>query len=431
MYVMLDITFIRENRDIVAKAIRDKKTAPVDLDLLIVRADQRKELKQRLSELNRERNQAAQERNIEKGKELKDQAQRVEEELARVEKEFISLMIQIPNIPSPDTPIGPDESGNKVIRQWGEKPTFNFEPKAHWDIGKDLNIIDTDSAGEISGARFSYLMGDLVLMQFALIKFVFEVLTNKETLDTIAEEAGLTISTKSFIPMLPPVMIKSAVMNRMARLHPIEERYFFEKDDLVLIGSAEHTMGPLFMDKIIEEKDLPIRYIGYSTAFRREAGAYGKDTKGILRQHQFDKIEMETFCLPEHSYQEQDFLVAIQEYLLRKLKIHHQTVLICTGDMGGPDHRQIDIECWMPGQGVFRETHSADLMQGYQSRRLNTRVRRTDGKIEHVHMNDATALALGRTLIAIIENYQQADGSITIPEVLRSYMSKDVISKRH
>lgn len=427
---MLDIKFIRENKDIVAKAIKDKKAEPIDLDQVIALADQRKELQQHLSDLNAERNKAAQERNVEKGKELKEKAQQLDADVARVEKEFVSLMIKIPNIPSPDTPVGPDESGNKVIRQWGEKPKFNFEPKAHWDIGKDLNIIDTDSAGEISGARFAYLLGDLVLMQFALIKFVFEVLTSRETLDTIVQEAGISISTKPFVPVLPPVMIKSAVMNRMARLQPIEERYFFEKDDIVLVGSAEHTMGPLHMDKIIEEKDLPIRYIGYSTAFRREAGTYGKDTKGILRQHQFDKVEMETFCLPESSYREQDFLVAIQEYLLRRLKIPHQTVLICTGDMGGPDHRQIDIECWMPGQGVYRETHSADLMQGYQSRRLNTRLRRTEGgKTEHVHMNDATAFAIGRTLIAIIENYQQADGSITIPEVLRAYMSKDVIQK--
>jgi len=216
----------------------------------------------------------------------------------------------------------------------------------------------------------------------------------------------------------------------MARLQPIDERYYFEKDDMVFIGSAEHTLGPLHMDEILGEDDLPKRYVGYSVAMRREAGTYGKDTKGILRQHQFDKIEMETFCLPENSYVEQDFLVAIQEYILRKLKIPHQVVLICTGDMGGPDHRQVDIEAWMPGQDAYRETHTADLMQGFQARRLNTRVKRKNGQIEHVHMNDATAAAMGRTMIAIIENYQQADGSIMIPEVLRPYMGgRDRITK--
>ena len=432
LYTMLDIKFIRENKDVVAKAIIDKKSQPVDLDRLIALADERKGLQQKIGDLNQARNVAASERNIEKGKELKEQLQQLEVDLVRVEKEFVALMIKVPNIPSPDTPIGPDESGNKVLRQWGEKPAFAYEPKAHWDLGKDLGIIDTESAGEVSGARFAYLLGDLVLMQFALVQFAFEALTNPDTLATIAEEAGLTFfNTKPFLPALPPVMMKSAVMNRMARLHPIDERYFFEKDDLVLIGSAEHTLGPLHMDKILEEKDLPIRYVGYSTSFRREAGAAGKDTRGILRQHEFDKIEMETFCLPEHSYHEQDFLVAIQEYLLRKLKISHQVIICCTGDQGDADHRHIDVECWMPGQNTYRETHSSDLMQGYQARRLNTRVRRADGKIEHVHMNDATALAMGRTLIAIMENYQQADGTISIPDVLQGYMGKDVIQKRH
>ncbi|MBP9771602.1 MAG: serine--tRNA ligase, partial [Candidatus Pacebacteria bacterium] len=221
---------------------------------------------------------------------------------------------------------------------------------------------------------------------------------------------------------VPPVMMRSAVMNRMARLQPIDERYYFEKDDMVFVGSAEHTIGPLHMDEILTEESLPIRYIGYSTAFRREAGTYGKDTKGILRQHQFDKLEMESFALPEHSYAEQDFFVAIQEYMLQQLRLPYQVVIICTGDMGGPDHRQMDIETWMPGQHTYRETHTSDLMGGYQARRLNTRIKRTDGKTEPVHMNDATLFAIGRTLIAIIENYQNADGSITIPEALRPYM---------
>ena len=428
---MLDIRFIKENKEIVEKAIKDKNAAPVDLDAVIRLYEERKVLQQELERINHSRKEAADSRNTEAGKKLKQEVQSVEEKLAKTEKDFVALMIQIPNIPSPDTPVGPDESGNKVLRQWGEKQKFSFKPKEHWELGKDLGIIDTETAGEVSGPRYAYLFGDLAIMQFALLKLCFDTLTNSETLKTIAGEAGISIDTKAFTPALPPVMMKSAVMNRMARLHPIDERYYFEKDDIVLVGSAEHTLGPIHMDKILDEKDLPIRYVGYSTAFRREAGSYGKDTKGILRQHQFDKVEMETFCRPEDSLQEQDFLVAIQEYLLRRLKIPHQAVIICTGDMSKPDYRQIDIECWMPGQNVYRETHSADLMQGYQARRLNTRVRRTDGKIEPVHMNDATVLAMGRTLIAIMENYQKADGSITIPEVLRGYMGNDAIKSRN
>jgi len=178
----------------------------------------------------------------------------------------------------------------------------------------------------------------------------------------------------------------------------------------------------MYMDETLKENDFPLRYIGFSTAFRREAGSYGKDTKGILRVHQFDKLEMESFSLPENSLKEQDFIVAIQEYLMQSLKLPYQVVAICTGDMGGPDYRQIDIETWMPGQNKYRETNTSDLMNDYQSRRLNTKVKRSDGKTEFVHMNDATAFAIGRTLIAVIENGQQADGSVVVPEALRKYM---------
>ena len=307
--------------------------------------------------------------------------------------------------------------------------TFSFEPKPHWDLGHALGIIDSEKAAEVSGARFAYLKGDLVLMQFALLQFALQVLGDTAVLAEIAERAGVTVSVTPFTPVLPPVFMRTAVMNRMARLYPMEERYVFEKDDLVLVGSAEHTIGPLHMDEIIEEKNLPIRYVGYSTAFRREAGAAGKDTRGILRQHQFDKIEVETFVSPEKSMDEQNFIVAIQEYLMQKLKLPYQVVLKSTGDQGAPNHRGIDIEAWMPGQKTYRETHTSDLMTSYQARRLNTRVRRTDGQIEHVHMNDATVFAMGRTLIAIMENYQHEDGTITVPEVLRPYAGKDVIKK--
>ena len=291
------------------------------------------------------------------------------------------------------------------MRQWGEKPVFNFTPKDHADLGKNLGTIDTETAAEISGSRFAYIKGELAHMQFALIQFVTSLL-----------------SKKGFTLVIPPVFVKPTIQNRMARFLSPEDHYMFPNDDLMLIGSAEHTLGPMYMDKIIEEKDLPLRLICYSTAFRREAGTYGKDTKGILRQHQFDKLEMESFTLPEDSLKEQEFLVSIQEEILQALKIPYQVVIVSTGDMGFPDYRQIDIECFMPGQGQYRETHSSDHTGNFQSRRLNTRVRRKDGTLEPVHMNDATAVALGRTLIAIMENYQTADGSVEVPEVLKPYM---------
>ena len=419
---MLDISFIRENREMVEVAIKNKNRGPIDLDKILSLGDERKKLAGDISELNRQRNEVQKNRDAEAGRRLKDESKVVEERYQVLEKELVALLVKIPNIPSADTPVGPDESGNKVVRSWGEKPKFNFVPKAHWDIGRELGVIDSEKAAEVSGARFAFLKGDLVLMQFAVLQWAFSVLTSREQLASIATEAGLTVDSKPFVLVVPPVMMRSLVMNRMARLDPIEDRFYFEKDDLVLVGSAEHTMGPLHMDETLAERQLPVRYVGYSTAFRREAGSYGKDTKGILRQHQFDKLEMESFVKPEDGMAEQDFLVAIQEYLMRALKLPHQTVLICTGDMGFPDQRQIDLETWMPGQDTYRETHSADYVGGFQARRLNTRLKRTGGEVEPVHMNDATVFAMGRTLIAILENYQNEDGTVTVPEVLRPFM---------
>lgn len=427
---MLDIKFIRENKDIVAQAIKNKNR-DVDLDELIALADTRKSLRQEIDGLNQQRNEAAKNRDIDRGTQLKKEMEGMELEFAELDKKFLALMFKIPNIHSLDTPVAPDESGNKVIRNWGEVPKFDFVPKEHDELGKDLGILDIETAGDVSGSRFAYIKGDLALVQFALLQYSLQLLNNKEKIEMIAKEAGVDVVPTSFTPYIPPVFVKPAVQNRMARFMTPEEHYMFPNDDLMLIGSAEHTLGPIYMDKIIEEKDLPIRMVGYSTAFRREAGSHGKDTKGIIRQHQFDKLEMETFCLPEHSIQEQDLLVAIQEYILRSLKLPYQVVLVCTGDMGFPDYRQIDLETWMPGQNKYRETHSADLTASFQSRRLNTRVRRNDGKIEPVHMNDATALAMGRTLVAIMENYQQADGSIKIPEVLQPFLGgQTIITKK-
>ena len=429
---MLDIKFIRENKDIVQAGAK-KKHVDIDVEKLLDLDDQRlkelKEVEELRSEVNRVSNDIGRNQDpalkiqlIEEMRIVKEDIKKKEEKLKSTIEECQKTMLQIPNIPSVDTPEGKNESGNKVIRSWGEKPIFNFTPKEHYEIGRTLKVIDTETAGEVAGSRYSYIKGDLVLMQFALIQMCLEILTNKEILEKIAKEINLSINISSFIPVIPPVFIRPVVQLKMARLMKPEDHYMFPNDDLMLIGSAEHTLGSMHMNKIFEEKDLPIRYAGYSTAFRREAGAAGKDTNGILRQHQFDKLEMEVFSLPENSMQEQNFLVAIQEYILKQLNLPFQVVSVCTGDMGFPDNRQIDMETWMPGQNKYRETHSADSTGGFQSRRLNTRVRRADGKIEPVHMNDATVIAIGRTLIAIIENYQQADGSIKIPEVLKKYM---------
>ena len=428
---MLDLQFIRDNADIVRAALKNKNREGVDLDRILALAEERKKAAGAVSDINKKRNDAQAARDAEAGKQLKDELKAAEENYQAVEKELVALLIKIPNIPSADTPVGPDESSNVVLRQWGEKPNFTFTPKAHWDIGKDLGIIDNEKAAEVSGARFTYLKGGLAMLEFALMNFAWSVLTSEETLKKIITGAGLSISAKPFIPVIPPIMMRSVVMNRMARLDPIDERYYFEKDDLVFIGSSEHTLGPLHMDETLREEQLPLRYAALTPAFRREAGAAGKDTRGILRLHQFNKLEMESFTKPEDGLAEQDFMVAIQEYLLQQLKLPYQVVAICTGDMGFPDQRQIDLETWMPGQQAYRETHTSDYIGGFQARRLNTKLKRADGSNESVHMNDATALSQ-RPLIAILENYQNADGTVTVPEVLRPFMGgKEKIEKVH
>ncbi|OGM99276.1 MAG: serine--tRNA ligase [Candidatus Yanofskybacteria bacterium RIFCSPLOWO2_01_FULL_41_34] len=421
---MLDIKFIRNNIDKIREAIKNKK-ANLDLDKLLAADERRRHLLSESEILKAEQNKRSKGPqspvDLEELKALKEKIKLIENELKSVEEEYERLMMVVPNIPTDDTPIGKDESANKVLRKWGKVRKFDFKPKEHWEIGEALDLIDNERASKVSGARFTYLKRGLALMQFTLIQYAMSVFVDEKLIKKIIKNNNLDLKTNPFIPVIPPVLIRPDSMQKMARLEPKEERYYMPADDIYLVGSAEHTLGAMHMDETFNEKDLPIRYIGYSTAFRREAGSYGKDMKGILRVHQFDKLEMESFCLPEDSIKEQDLFVGMQEYLVQSLNIPYQVVAICTGDMGGPDARQIDLEMWMPGQDRYRETHTADLMTDYQARRLGTKVKRAGGS-EFVHMNDATALAIGRTLIAIMENYQTKKGTIEVPKVLRKFM---------
>ena len=422
---MLDIKFIRENTNKVKDSIK-KRGIKLDLDKLLKLDEKKRKTQTELEKISAQKNKASKEiagtknkkKIIAEMKKIDKKGDKLKQELKKLNQEFKELIYQVPNILADDVPEGKDERDNKVIRKWGEIPKFDFQPRDHVELGEKLDIIDIKSAAKISGTRFGYLKKQAVLLEFALIHYAFDVLTNSEIIKKIAGE----YSNKPFVPVVPPVMIKPDVYEKMARLNEEDkdERYYLAKDDIYLIGSAEHTLGPLHMDEIIEEKNLPLRYVGFSTCFRREAGSYGKDTKGILRVHQFDKIEIESFGAKEDALKEQEFIIALQEYLVQSLKIPYQVVMLCSGDMGRPDARQIDIECWMPSQNKYRETHTSDLMTDYQARRLNTRVRRED-RTEFAYMNDATVFAIGRTLIAIIENYQQKDGSIKVPEVLQKY----------
>lgn len=424
---MLDITFIRKHPEEVKKNAASRG-ADVDVDQLLVLDKKRREYLQHIETLRAKRNKTSKRKpNDEEIKQMKKVGEEIkayEMDLQEVDAAYNSHMRSIPNMTHPQAPIGEDETHNRVVREVGEKPVFSFEPKEHWELGKALDVLEFEKAVAVSGTRFAYLKGDLALMEFALVHFVLAIVTNEKTIKKIIQKAGLSISARPYVPIVPPVLIRPEVMQQMGRLEPREERYHIAGDDLYLVGSAEHTLGPLHMGETIDAAALPIRYIGFSTAFRREAGSYGKDTKGIFRVHQFDKLEFESFCLPEDGESEQDLLVALQEYFMHALGIPYRVVFKCTGDMGAPDYREFDIEAWLPGQGAYRETHTADYMTDYQSRRLDTKYKHAEYGKGYVHMNDATAIAIQRTLIAIMENYQQEDGSMLVPKVLVPYMGK-------
>jgi seryl-tRNA synthetase len=335
--------------------------------------------------------------------ELKPKSDRI----AELKKELSAdAPLIIPNPPRPDVPEGDDESGNVVERTVGQKPDIKH-PKEYLDITEPLGLIDLKRASKVSGSRFGYILGPLAQMEFALVQYAQSVLIGQ-----------------GFTMVVPPVMIKEENMAAMGYLSGggEDETYHLDKDKLYLVGTSEQSIGPMHRDEVFNEEDLPKRYLSFSTCFRREAGSYGKDTKGILRVHQFDKLEMFSITVPEQSDIEHEFLLSMEEKLMKGLELPYQVLKLCTGDLGWPSARTYDIETWMPGQGVYRETHSTSNTTDYQSRSLNIKLQR-GGKKEFVHMLNGTAFAIGRTLIAIIENYQQPDGSIAVPEVLQPFMN--------
>lgn len=427
---MLDIQFIRENPEKVKEAAKNKQIS-VDVDKLLELDHKRRELLQQVEKLRQERNEtAAQMKNgqpspelIAEGKRIKETLQELDAQLEPTEKDFMELLKSIPNVSLDYVPIGASEDENVVVKTVGEKPEFKFAPKSDAELGEQRDFIDKERAAKVAGARFAYLKGDLVQLQFAIIQFVLQALSDEELIEKLISENNLKLNSKPFTPVLPPAMVRTEPYEASARLDAEEVTYKLAQDDLWMNASAEHSMCTMYMNETISEEQLPVRYLGYSTSFRREAGSYGKDTEGIFRMHQFDKLEMEVFSTAETGEEEHKLLVAIQEYLVGKLELPYQLLQKCTADIGKPNAQGVDINTWMPAQNAYRETHTADYMTDYQARRLQTKVRRTDGKLELVHTNDATAFALGRIMKAILENFQQADGSVKIPEVLQPFMA--------
>lgn len=426
---MIDIQIIRDNPEFAEEKAK-QKGYPFNAQALLKLDEERRTLLTEIESLRARRNDnAASMKNgkpepvlIEEGKRIKSELATLEEAFAIIDVQYNELLNTVPNMPLDDVPVGATEEENVIDKTVGDIPKFDFEPKEHWELAEPKDLIDKERAAKISGSRFAYIKGDLVRLEFAIVQYVMQTLGDPLVLQKLIDENQLDVSAKPFTPILPPAMLRTEPYKASARLNAEEVTYKIEQDDLWLNASAEHTLCNMYWNEVLPEDMFPIRYIGFLTSFRREAGTYGKDTEGLIRLHQFDKLEMEVFSTAETGLHEHKLLVAVQEYLVQQLGLPYHTLLKCTYDIGKPNARGVDIECWFPGQGAYRETHTADYMTDYQARRLKTRIRRSDGSIQLVHTNDATAFALGRIMAAIMENYQTADGRIIVPEVLRPFM---------
>lgn len=412
---MLDIKFIRENPEKVKKACRDKQVDAKVVDKLLLVDKKRREILQEIEKLRSERNKLTR-KDIKRGREIKVKLKTLEPKLKEATGKFEELMLQVPSLSAEDVPAGKDESGNVEVKRWGEPTKFDFKPRDHLELGELLGIIDVKRASKVSGARFSYLKNEAVQLEFALVNFAFATLTKE-----------------GFVPVVPPVLIKEEMMRGMGYLEHGGEvnMYLLKRDSLVLVGTSEQSIGPMHNNEVFKVEDLPRRYVGFSSCFRREAGSYGKDTRGIFRVHQFDKVEMFSFIEPQENSdkKEHEYLLSMEEKLVQALKIPYQVTKMCTGDLGDPTARKYDVNCWLPSQEKYRETHSTSTCTDFQARRLNIRYRKK-GKTDFVHTLNGTAVAIGRMIIAILENYQQKDGSVLIPEVLRPYVGKNKITPR-
>lgn len=415
---MLDINFIRQNPEKVKQGCQ-KKQVDVDIDKLLELDKQRRGILQELEELRHQRNIISKKKELNekektKTRELKEKIKIQGEEFKKIKEEFNNLMLLVPNPPFDDVPVGKDETGNLVVRKVGKIPKFKFKLKDYLEIAEKFDLLDIKRAAKVSGTRFSYLKREAALMEFGLVNFAVDFLVKK-----------------GFIPVIPPVMIKPEMALAMGYLEPTndQEAYFIPKDNLYLVATSEQSIGPMHAGEVFEEKELPKRYLGFSTCFRREAGSYGKDTRGMFRIHQFDKVEMFSFCKPEDSIKEHKFFLSLEEKLMNSLELPYQVVNICTGDLGRPAAAKYDIEAWVPSQKRYRETHSTSNCTDFQARRLNIRYRDRSGKMNFVHTVNGTAFSM-RPLIPILEIYQRKDGKIDVPKVLQKYLPfKSIPSK--
>jgi seryl-tRNA synthetase len=410
---MLDIKFIRENTDLVKKGVGDKGYDVSLVDKVLELDEHRRKLIVEIEQIRASRNKAAEEKNIEQGRRIKDELMKKEPILREAEKEFEEILLQIPNLPSEKSPIGKSEKENVEIKKWGEPTKFDFEPKDHLELGKSLGILDFETGAKVTGSQFYFLYGDGVLLDLALTQFAIEKL-----------------SKEGFLPVITPDMAKSRYYLGTGYNPKGDEAqtYTIEGEDLGLIATAEVTLAGSHADEIIPEQNLPIKYVGYSHCFRKEAGAYGKYSKGLYRVHQFSKVEMFIYCKPDESEKFHEYLLKMEEEICQELGLPYRVVEMCTGDLGAMAARKFDVEVWMPGRGDYGEVTSTSNCTDYQARNFNIKYRKADGGSEYVHMLNGTAIVMSRFPLAILENYQQKDGSVIIPKVLQKWVGKDKIT---
>jgi seryl-tRNA synthetase len=421
---VLDTKWIRENPEDFDNALTNRGLAPASAEIITLDEERRLAI-QSAQEMQNRRNGLAKQIGEAKSKggnaeellqeagQLRDKLPLEEEKVRLLEEKLKAIMDVLPNIPSKDVPVGKSEEDNKEVHHWGEKPSFSFTPKQHYEIGEALGFMDFEASAKISGSRFVVLKSDLARLERALGAFM---------LDTHTQEYGYT-------EVSPPYIVRSQAMYGAGQLPKFAEDAFVTTNDYWLIPTAEVPLTNLVAGDILEQETLPQRFVAYTPCFRSEAGSAGKDTRGMFRVHQFHKVELVSITHPETSETEHQRMLKAAQSILEHLKIHYRTVILCTGDMGTCPQKTYDIEVWLPGQNAYREISSCSNFGDYQARRMNTRYRDRDKKTRFVHTLNGSGLAVGRTLIAILENYQQEDGSVIIPDVLRSYMRGEALIK--
>jgi seryl-tRNA synthetase len=416
---VLDVRAIREDPDRFRKGLARRNLADA-VDLILALDERRRQLTVRVEELRAEQNRSSKAIGRAEGEEkqrligevarVSAEVKELEPQLEQVEAELSDLLARTPNLPHESAPDGFTDEDAVEVRRHGEPPAFEFEPRDHAVLGELLGMLDTERGARTSGSRFVYLLGDIVQVQFALVRHALDILT-----------------VRGFVPVIPPVLVREEAMFGSGFLPTDEVNiYVTSPDELYLVGTSEVSLAAFHAGEILDEADLPIRYAGYSTCFRREAGTYGKDMGGMFRVHQFDKVEMFSFARPEESWDELEFILGIEEEILGKLDLPYRVTNTAAGDLGSAAAKKYDLEAWLPGQDRYRELTSCSNYTDYGARRGQTRIRRSSGEVEILHTLNGTATAIGRTLIAILENNQRADGSVALPTALHAYLPESL-----